>query len=1262
MKKLLPLLALLLPALAQAQTARYFQWCQTGAQPITTVGTNSTTVAQASMPSCTVSVYLHGTSTLATIYADSINTPLTNPFTANTDATYGFYAVAATHYDIVTQGVIQTINGPQTETVNINDVALGGGGGGGGSVSIGASGPLTATPNPITNTGVIGMSASGVAAGTYTNPTFTVNSFGLITSASSGVIVTNEQVTFLNALSATITSSFANSNVVWDCYDQNGIELLPSYVDIAAFPTITFNFVTLQSGSCSLSGNGGSGGGSSGGFGIDANTFVGADPCLKIQAAIYSTPATTAGGGIINATNIPVFSGTPWTCSVNPFSTPSQPSPIDFAGLPTSGIVYMPNVALAGDLPFIVPNKWRVQGIGGYGPAPSRTTFQPSNNFLANRLQMSATGGSTGCSSSGGATVTITGTVLPSAANLVGMLVLCSSNASATAVPTPQNAQIVGMITAAASGVLTLSGAGSSGTFSNTGWTIVPLIAGWGPTQSFGAGLDEVAVSCQAPSLTYVTGCVGWLNVSGNESSTLTNMTVLGADYMGMAFFSAQSQNGGEFRNITINSSAHGTNSTIAVELGGTGFNAGGGGGSGLCATGNPCVGTPNRGFFGFTIVGSGTGVGDGGIGFDVNSQNIYIAHSHCESLATCALVGGSAVARNVELDDVSGCTQSGCAITSVVDISAAYASGPVPAPTQAITLKHILPGYTTTWSVRDFVNLVGSTDPVMAHYELGDAGNGSVPPMVFTSATLLSNITSGGVLSNVGSASAAGTVIPIISQLGGVYYAHGFNNNGTTDLCAQFNNALKWIYTVRGITSSVIIDGTGFNRPSPYACATNPFAGAGSTIPASGVLRLGLSALSFSVPWIVPAGWIVQGYGGTGLGAGGATGSLLVPNVNGNTTNANFANDTVTGTVSATAGSVTITGVGSNFTSGNLTHLFLACATLPCTTQTAMVEGVVSAIGSTTSLTLDVPAQANLSGAAYTITPALINNSGIIRDVGIDGYSFGTGGTNGNGGFLGIYQGAVSNSYIDTVSFAHVNALPIDVGGANVGELNRINITSSGLAVSTFGCIFASAGVNIRNLNCATGTTAPTLSYGVYASGQSFTITNALFQDVNIGVELAVSNTVPTNGVTLTNIASGGGVTATTTLVDLGGVNLGTNTLRFAVTLQGLTCGGCTTTINDHLNSMVLTDAALQHYVVGQSASGCRNVFNDSQTANIPNVIACNQIQLGKTTVGLLPTITQSMIFVTDSTTVTAEGQTCVGGSGNKALAVYNGTLWKCF
>jgi hypothetical protein len=52
-------------------------------------------------------------------------------------------------------------------------------------------------------------------------------------------------------------------------------------------------------------------------------------------------------------------------------------------------------------------------------------------------------------------------------------------------------------------------------------------------------------------------------------------------------------------------------------------------------------------------------------------------------------------------------------------------------------------------------------------------------------------------------------------------------------------------------------------------------------------------------------------------------------------------------------------------------------------------------------------------------------------------------------------------------------------------------------------------------------------------------------------------------------------------------------------------------------------------------------------------------------TTVSGLPTASGNpgqIRYVTDSTAVAAEGQTCVGSSSTKALAFSNGTVWKCF
>lgn len=120
------------------QVFRFQQFCQTGAQNVITQGLNSTTHVQRSYPSCTVAVYLTGTTTLATIYSDALSTPLANPFTANTDGSFGFWAAPAATpsgcYDVTISGGNpgDQLGAPFT----FADVCLGiGSGGGGGSVT-----------------------------------------------------------------------------------------------------------------------------------------------------------------------------------------------------------------------------------------------------------------------------------------------------------------------------------------------------------------------------------------------------------------------------------------------------------------------------------------------------------------------------------------------------------------------------------------------------------------------------------------------------------------------------------------------------------------------------------------------------------------------------------------------------------------------------------------------------------------------------------------------------------------------------------------------------------------------------------------------------------------------------------------------------------------------------------------------------------------------------------------------------------------------
>jgi hypothetical protein len=65
-------------------------------------------------------------------------------------------------------------------------------------------------------------------------------------------------------------------------------------------------------------------------------------------------------------------------------------------------------------------------------------------------------------------------------------------------------------------------------------------------------------------------------------------------------------------------------------------------------------------------------------------------------------------------------------------------------------------------------------------------------------------------------------------------------------------------------------------------------------------------------------------------------------------------------------------------------------------------------------------------------------------------------------------------------------------------------------------------------------------------------------------------------------------------------------------------------------------------------------------------NVTANASVQPGAgITVASLPSAASNagkMIYVTDSTAIAAEGQTCAGSSTNKALAFSNGSVWKCF
>lgn len=114
-------------------------WVEQGNTVIETQGLPSTNVAQGSFPGALVTVYVHGTVTLAQLFSDDnlSPTPLANPFTSNSDGSFGFYAVTG-RYDVIFSG------GDLTAPVTIDDVTNGAGGGTGTVV-----GPLSSVDSDI---------------------------------------------------------------------------------------------------------------------------------------------------------------------------------------------------------------------------------------------------------------------------------------------------------------------------------------------------------------------------------------------------------------------------------------------------------------------------------------------------------------------------------------------------------------------------------------------------------------------------------------------------------------------------------------------------------------------------------------------------------------------------------------------------------------------------------------------------------------------------------------------------------------------------------------------------------------------------------------------------------------------------------------------------------------------------------------------------------------------------------------------------------
>src|SRR5215471_2087403 len=128
-----------------------------GGNRITVNGIQSSQYVQQSYPGATVTVYVHNTITLATIYtAGDASVPLANPF-ISTNHGVGFWCAADGHYDVKYSG-FGIITPFTVSDIHICFSCSGGGGGGGGSVGPGTINQV-AKFTPTTTT--IGDSSGG---------------------------------------------------------------------------------------------------------------------------------------------------------------------------------------------------------------------------------------------------------------------------------------------------------------------------------------------------------------------------------------------------------------------------------------------------------------------------------------------------------------------------------------------------------------------------------------------------------------------------------------------------------------------------------------------------------------------------------------------------------------------------------------------------------------------------------------------------------------------------------------------------------------------------------------------------------------------------------------------------------------------------------------------------------------------------------------------------------------------------------------------
>ncbi|MHB1952140.1 MAG: beta strand repeat-containing protein [Sulfobacillus sp.] len=298
MKRLGVLIGLFLNAISLfAQTGAIQGYSYMGGTPARTQGLQSSNYLNGVIPSATISVYLTGTQTLATIYKDGNNTPLGNPFTSNAvnstnPGGYIFYAATGQPLDVVaSRGIFPNVY--SSPIALYKDIYPGFGGGGSGCPA--GNCVLTNPTASQTVTQPAGTSFNLLGGPLYVGnvPTYTANIGALGTMAASWNFDTTTPATALGSLNGlplgggTLTGGLT----------------VPTLTATDSVTTPQLTATTFRST-------------------VDATTFSGSDDCAKVNAAVASL---LGANGIIDATGFGAGNATvSTTCNSSTTSAGTQ--------------------------------------------------------------------------------------------------------------------------------------------------------------------------------------------------------------------------------------------------------------------------------------------------------------------------------------------------------------------------------------------------------------------------------------------------------------------------------------------------------------------------------------------------------------------------------------------------------------------------------------------------------------------------------------------------------------------------------------------------------------------------------------------------------------------------------------------------------------------------------------------------------------------------------------------------------------------------